>query len=428
MRSKSALAFIFLIMVFTYLILCVFSGFNYLRTTFTPATSKFDSLARYPYAASNNKNNSAVQTAPQILIERVLSLEDKLSALFEDKNVFIHKIAEAKKGLDKNIYHYNITTSHSGTTNGISGKRDTIVMHSDGSLFFLIDDNSISSHLSSLIDFSSKLSNEERQFLLFVPPDNGRGIDPMYDDIYVDYAVEQEKKIASMCIDNNTPYILYSEHVDSNRDDLFFRTDHHWLPYHGIEACKLISQWLNENGYHCNTDLYDLSNYSITENDNPMLGSLGKKATLVYTAAENMPVISPKYDSNITVFNSIDNSISTGRIENLLLYPEFLTRTDIYTNTQYYYYGNHDHELVEIHNNLLNDGKKILIIKNSFANCAYPFMCNMAEYVNVIDLRNFKGSLETFISEYDPDTVIVFYSVSAFTNDIGRYDLAFDFR
>jgi hypothetical protein len=76
-----------------------------------------------------------------------------------------------------------------------------------------------------------------------------------------------------------------------------------------------------------------------------------------------------------------------------------------------YLYG--DNPLVIIHNNFLYDNKRILFIKDSFVMCVAPFLALGVEYIETIDLRNFTGSVKTYIKQNKPDMVIVMYNPSA---------------
>lgn len=418
---------VFLIGIFLWMCLTVISGVNYL--TNNDKKTNFDSLKKYPYQVERPKQKEGTL---EKIYKQINRIQEGVSDLLESDNVAIYHIAEVKKSFDKYIYNYNITTSHNGSVNNIDDSNDLVILHESGGLAFMMDDSNIIPNIDSFVSFAREMADKKVKVLLFIPPDNDAEIDETYLSIYQDYTSNKERLIIEKCNANNVDYLLYSNYIKINKIDetkVFYRTDHHWLPENGLNACKLISEWLNNhNDYLINPEIFNLDRYDIYTNMNPMLGSLGKRATRVYIEPEYMPVIQPKYETDITVFSSKDNKEKTGSIENLLLRSEYLTPTDIYTNTQYNYYGDASHELVEIHNNKLQDGKKILLLKNSYANCVFPFMPNMAEYVSVIDLRFFKGSLETYIEQYNPDTIIVMYNVSSFSHSEGRDALAFDFE
>ncbi|MEN8077923.1 DHHW family protein [Clostridioides difficile] len=63
-----------------------------------------------------------------------------------------------------------------------------------------------------------------------------------------------------------------------------------------------------------------------------------------------------------------------------------------------------------IKNNKLNNGKKILIIKDSFANSLVPFLTQDYEEVHVVDLRSFSAKLSNYMSEYNFDNILILYN------------------
>ncbi|MBR2795376.1 MAG: hypothetical protein IKE16_12085, partial [Solobacterium sp.] len=204
------------------------------------------------------------------------------------------------------------------------------------------------------------------------------------------------------------------EDFEADEKDLFFQTDHHWLPMTGISACRSIVPWLNENGFPVDQHIYDAENYKIDYSEIPFLGSQGRKVTLAYADLEKMPLVKPLYDSSLTVHLSYGDQTLSGTIEETLLADSYLKETNLYNNSHYNYYGHGSQGLVSIHNNNMHDGSRILVLKESFANCMYPYMPSMAEYIDVIDLRHFDGSLKGFISKNKPEAVIMIYGVQGF--------------
>ena len=80
-----------------------------------------------------------------------------------------------------------------------------------------------------------------------------------------------------------------------------------------------------------------------------------------------------------------------------------------------YAYGNR--ALLQIQNQAKKDGRKLLLIHDSFADVMTPFLALGMEYLQSIDPRYFYGSLQTFIEKERPDTVILFYDIIEFNLD-----------
>ena len=182
---------------------------------------------------------------------------------------------------------------------------------------------------------------------------------------------------------------------------------------------------MNDNyNYNIDTSLFDMENYDTKILEKHFLGSQGKKVTTAYTSCEDFPIIVPKYATDLEVFNSRLNKTVKGSIQETLFDYSALVGS-IYSGNDYVFYGYGEQGLLTVKNADIHDGRHILIIKTSFADCMYPYLAAAVEHMDIIDARYFKGSLQTFINKTKPDTVIMIYGVTSL-NSAG--DDAFDFR
>ena len=78
--------------------------------------------------------------------------------------------------------------------------------------------------------------------------------------------------------------------------------------------------------------------------------------------------------------------------------------------------------MISIHNNLVHDGKKLLLIKLSMADCMVPYMAGVVEDMDVVDLRCYTGNIFDYIDETHPDTVIMAYGAGSFYRPKNRLD------
>lgn len=186
---------------------------------------------------------------------------------------------------------------------------------------------------------------------------------------------------------------------------LFFKTDHHWKPQTGLWAAEKLGDYLNQSyQFQIDTNLLQLSSYHQKIYKNQFLGSTGRKVTLAKAQAEDIVILTPEFETSLSI-----NGDMEGNFENTVINYDVLSRIDYYNSNPYTAYGD-DVPLLEIHNQNFSDGKKILMIKDSFGNVVVPFLALGTEYVSAIDLRHFTGSLRSYIKEYQPDVVIVLYS------------------
>ncbi|MBQ5783099.1 MAG: hypothetical protein IIV99_06935, partial [Oscillospiraceae bacterium] len=61
---------------------------------------------------------------------------------------------------------------------------------------------------------------------------------------------------------------------------------------------------------------------------------------------------------------------------------------------------------------------KILVIKDSYANCFVPFLTNDFEQVDVIDLRFYKSSVKQLIAEQEYEQVLILYNSETIDTDM----------
>ena len=63
------------------------------------------------------------------------------------------------------------------------------------------------------------------------------------------------------------------------------------------------------------------------------------------------------------------------------------------------------------------DGKKLLVVKDSYANSFIPFLLKHFSEIDVVDLRYYDGELTTFVNEHDIDDMLLLYNANTFFED-----------
>ncbi len=307
-----------------------------------------------------------------------------------------------------------------------------VVQMANGWLAYVADYCDNTREINSVIAFSDYLKKQDCDFLYI--EHMAKFNKSLYNGFYKDYTEEMSKEIVESLEAAGISVLNINEEREKanlDHDSMFFATDHHWLPSAGIWASGVLSRRLNEEfGYNIDTSLFDESSYTVEILKNSSLGSQGKKLTTVYTQPEDFPVVLPKYDTDLTVFHSFNSTTISGSIQETLLNTQAIqpeTLKKLTQNSTYTFYGYGDQPLIQVHNNKLSDGKRVLILKNSFANVMYPFLAAGVEYLDILDLRHFQGSLRAYIQKTKPDTVVLAYGASYFSRKAEYYD-AFDFN
>ncbi len=218
------------------------------------------------------------------------------------------------------------------------------------------------------------------------------------------------------------------EAYSDNPEELYFATDHHWTPYAGFLANILICEELSDRyGFEPRQEALNIENYNIETYEDYFLGSHGKKAGLYFCRgrADNFDLITPKFHTDMTEEQPIKNQFREGSFEETALFMENLAQKDYYNLNPYATYCGGDFRLQILKDRLNTEGKKILVIRDSFAGAVCPFTALQFSEVHIMDIRNFgyyvgeKQNIGDYIREIQPDYVVLLYSV--FDVTAGRY-------
>ena len=433
MKQKSVFLVLFLI--------GIFFVFSHVAYTAAAATTQFISTAvghsstsqagvqafsaekSFPFpktatqkTGGSGKKRTMLQRGTDLMTTFKQFVEDNTTEKFKHRFTFILSLKRFEK-----LAGMNMTTSLNGITNDVEKPRDVVVQFSDGMLGYVIDeyavDHLLEDNIQSVISFGKQMEDQGRQFLFFHLPYKSGQIDESYLGVFQDDCTAAREKINSAFSASGLHYYSFDQYIDTHgldRSTLFFKTDHHWTPQTAMLANQIISEELNRDfGYQIDPGLFDLDRYDVEYGSRPMFGSMGRKVTTVYADPEPLPILLPKAETNFEVFNSYNNSTTTGSLKDTLMNYDVFGKKykSIHENSTYSVFGYGDQAYIRIHNLDRNDGKKILMIKVSHANLMFPYLSQAVEYIDVVDLRKFNGSLQTLIEKNDPDTVIVLYGV-----------------
>ena len=181
---------------------------------------------------------------------------------------------------------------------------------------------------------------------------------------------------------------------------IYYKTDHHWTTlgaYYGYNA------WADKTNHEIKP--FSSDNTKIISTN--FLGTIYSKINYakepdiitIYNPEEKYSV---NYDSNTSSSTSLYNL-------------EYLEKKD-----QYSVFLDGNHGLVTITSSNTN-GKNLLIIKDSYANCFIPFIADEYEKIHVIDLRYYNSSLESYIEDNDISELLVLYNINSIAKDTNLY-------
>lgn len=197
-------------------------------------------------------------------------------------------------------------------------------------------------------------------------------------------------------------------------EEQFFKTDTHWTIPFSFWGYQKTAQFLQAQGL-------DLQNYDVTSKEENYrvkmwercyIGSHGKRVgTCYYDFQDDFSVLLPAFETELeyTKFNRKGEKIKTrkGSFEDAFLFYGYLNGEDKFQDKYIVYmdWGASEDIIV---NHKVKNGKKLLIIKDSFGMPVSGFLSlNFAE-TRMLDIRkeNKPQSVKEYIEQYQPDVVL----------------------
>lgn len=209
------------------------------------------------------------------------------------------------------------------------------------------------------------------------------------------------------------------ENRESSRE-LYYRTDHHWTSYGAYLAYKKLCKQIGEDP----VEITMLSKNEVTD----FYGTLYAKNKTAGSIAD----VIDYYDipiKSFTVLQSGPGGVTDG--ENLKegyttdsLYD--LSKTQVYDKYAMFLHGNNGLVRIETGRDISDtdkEQKKVIVIKDSYANCFVPFFTYQVDIIDVIDLRYFRGNMMEYFEENKEADVLFLYNFSNFMTDNHFYKL-----
>lgn len=183
---------------------------------------------------------------------------------------------------------------------------------------------------------------------------------------------------------------------------LYFRTDHHWTARGAWCAYKAFADTAGFSAY-------PLEQFESGFVPGDFLGSLHRytKSSKLKNNPDSVEYFLPRVESEGIAFSS--SSMGEG-------YRIKAVRTEVDSTNKYLAFIQGDNPLVRLTTSVQN-GKKIMVLKESFGNALVPFLLNHYEEVYVVDPRLLKADLPAFISQNGIQEVLIINYAFAVTNN-----------
>ena len=185
------------------------------------------------------------------------------------------------------------------------------------------------------------------------------------------------------------------------QDYLYYRTDHHWTTDGAYLAYRTAADALG-------TGAFDPAAHTAVEVEG-FTGTNYNKSLKHNTAADVLKYY--ELDNPLAIKQLLTDGSEYSSDEGGLY---DLAKLDVRDKYAAFLRGNNGYSTIA---GDAENGRRILVIKDSYANCFVPFLTADFEQIDVVDLRFWKYNVETLIALFDYDEVLVLYNFQTFTTE-----------
>jgi len=283
-----------------------------------------------------------------------------------------------------------------------------------------IPESTLKYRASNVADLCQVAEENGAQFLYVMAPVKGYNME--YPDNITDFNKINCDAFLSELDKAGVPYYSLISQMEKDgitEEEMFFVTDHHWKPEYALWASGKVADVLDSRyGFIYDKSKLDIKNYNEELYEDWFLGSQGKKTGQYFTplGLDDICIFTPKFDTSfINTIAGKDYSVQ-GSFEEVLIHKDHIKEKDLYNKNPYATYLGGDYREQIIENTDNKDGKRVLILKDSFS-CAFaPFFSTVTQDTYLLDMRDFeefKGDridVAKYIEETKPDIVLVMYT------------------
>ena len=176
-----------------------------------------------------------------------------------------------------------------------------------------------------------------------------------------------------------------------NEEQLYYKTDHHLT---SAGAYLMYQCFCAEQGL-------EAKEFKVSETHGGFYGTAYSRSGLWLEKPDTLTVMKPEDPAQVSV------TIDDGRGEQVydsLYFPEHLSEMD-----QYPVFLNGNHSLVTVENKDCRNGKRLLLVKDSFAHCFATFLIENYEEICMVDLRYFRGDVSVLAEEKGLNEILYLY-------------------
>mgnify|MGYP004453764279 CR=1 FL=1 len=216
--------------------------------------------------------------------------------------------------------------------------------------------------------------------------------------------VEDQNQMISMvkkALGDSVEWIDVSSALNKHKKEkIYYKTDQHWTALGAFYAFQDAASKLGISG-----DVSDeYISYIVSDNFNGMLAS---KSGVNLKEKEQIEIYVPKEEDNDLIVNYVDEGKRT---------TSLYDSSALETKNQYDVYLGGNSSLLDI-KTVSTSTKRLLLVKDSFADCFIPFLTPYYREIVVVDPRYYSGTIQNVMDTYRISEVLFLYSGNTFFKD-----------
>ena len=261
------------------------------------------------------------------------------------------------------------------------------------------DDGQSEANLSAIVDFAEKYPDVQTSVMLV--PDAACILS---DRLPAFAGVEDQKQllgVAKQRLGDDVNWIdavsVLNNHVS---DKLYYKTDHHWTTLAAFYVFRESAVSLGIDGEVGE----NFASYTISDDFN---GVLASKSGVGLSEKETIDIYVPTQGDDDVVVNYVDEGRKT---------TSLYDSSKLETRDQYGVFLGGNSSVIDI-TTVSPEKKRLLVLKDSFANCFIPFLAPYYREIVVVDPRYYSGTIGDIMDTYRITDALVLYSGNTFFTD-----------
>ena len=342
-----------------------------------------------PDKEQSELENRALETRPRFRMSSILSgdfmeeWENYLSDQFAGRNIW----RSIKVGLDR----FGGSRMENGVYIGKGGQlmEDIAVP----------DEDQLEANLTAIRDFAE--TYEDIPVTMMLVPDAACILG---DRLPAFARVEDQRQMFSMAERNMEDSVSWVDAVSvlnkHKSEKLYYKTDHHWTTQGAFYVFQEAAQTLGIEG-----DVSDnFVSYTVTDSFNGALASLSGAEL---DERETIEIYGPAEGDDDVVVSYVDEGRKT---------TSLYDSSKLETRDKYGVFLGGNTSVVDIRT-VSTSSRRLLVVKDSFADCFIPFLAPYFREIVVVDPRYYSGTMDDIMDTYRITDALILYSGNTFFTD-----------